>query len=80
MVGMIEESRRAAEDWKQAEEAQKEAEALLKEAWHSYFSKAGRAPSAELIAEVSRLRQIADEKLREAIECTKTEARALDGR
>ncbi|MBK0392918.1 hypothetical protein [Ramlibacter algicola] len=77
---MIEESRRLADDWKQAEEAQKEAEALLKEAWHSYFSKDGRAPSAELIAEVTRLRRIAEQKLQEAIECAQSDVKALDRR
>ena len=74
-MDMSEESRRAAEDWRRAEEAQKEAEALLKGAWDSYFTRQARAPSAELIAEVSRLRRIADEKLQKAIQCAHPDAR-----
>ena len=72
---MSEESRRAAEEWRQAEEAQKEAEALLRGAWDSYFTRRARAPCAELIAEVSRLRRIADEKLQRAIQCAHPDAK-----
>ena len=74
---MSEESRRAADAWRTADAAQKEAEALLKGAWNSYFSRMGHAPSAELVAEVSRLRQLADEKLQEAIRWTCPEGRPL---
>ena len=74
VVKMSEESRRAAEEWRQADAAQKEAEALLKGAWDTFLSKQARAPSAELIAYVSGLRRVAEEKLQEAIRWAHPEA------
>lgn len=72
---MIEESQSVAEEWRSADAAHKEAEALLKGAWFSFLSKAGQAPSPELVADVSRLRRIADEKLQEAIRWSRPDGR-----
>lgn len=58
----------AYEDWKRADEAAREAENQLKEAWDRFDRKQGPPPSEQLMAAVSRLRAAANEKLASAME------------
>lgn len=49
-------------DWKQADAAARDAETRLSDAWKEY-DRTGRAPSEALMAEVHRLRSIANDRL-----------------
>jgi ferric-dicitrate binding protein FerR (iron transport regulator) len=64
---MPERARIAYEDWKRADEAAREAENRLKEAWDRFDRKEGPPPSEEQMAAVSRLRAAANEKLAAAM-------------
>lgn len=60
---MSERARTAYEEWKRADEAAREAENQLREAWDRFDRKEGAPPGEELMAAVSRLRAAANEKL-----------------
>jgi hypothetical protein len=60
-------SRRAYEDWKEADAAARVAEQDLALAWESYFSRKGHAPAHSLILEVSRRRAVANDRLSRAM-------------
>lgn len=67
-------AREAVEAWKLADAAAKIAEKRLKVAWDIYEHDGNLPPSADLMAEVSRLRSIANDKLIRAIELTRGES------
>jgi ferric-dicitrate binding protein FerR (iron transport regulator) len=57
----------AYETWRKADAEAREAETRLREAWERYDSREGEPPSADLMAEVSRLRATASDKLTAAM-------------
>lgn len=58
---------RAYAEWHDADTKAREAESRLKAAWLAY-DREDEAPPAELLAEVSMLRSIANDKLKAAVE------------
>ena len=60
-------AKRAYDHWKQADAAARAAESRLGEAWEGFFSRKASAPEESLIAEVSRLRAIANDRLTSAM-------------
>lgn len=67
---MTNRSREAVEAWKAADAEAKAAEGRLKAAWDIYEYDRNQPPSAELMADVSRLRAIANDKLAIAMALT----------
>lgn len=63
-------AREAVQAWKAADGAAKAAEGRLKAAWDIWEHDRAHPPSVELMAEVSRLRAIANEKLTAAMSLT----------
>jgi ferric-dicitrate binding protein FerR (iron transport regulator) len=68
-------AKRAVEEWKVADEQARAAEARLKAAWDAYDAHQGPAPGADLMAEVSRLRPIANDKLTVAMILTNPDSK-----
>lgn len=64
---MVYEARQAFEAWRQAEAAARLAEAELAAAWQKYSARTGPAPGEDLMAEVSRRRSAANERLLQAM-------------
>jgi hypothetical protein len=60
---MSDKARSAYEAWNEADVQARQAEARLGIAWQAYFDGKGRAPEAELIHEVARLRAAANDRL-----------------
>jgi hypothetical protein len=60
---MAERAKHAYRDWQDADGRARAAEARMKEAWEAYDLRNGEPPSQELMAEVSRLRAIANDRL-----------------
>lgn len=54
-------------EWRRADEAARAAENQLKDAWDRFDRKEGPPPGEQLMAEVSRLRASASEKLAQAM-------------
>ena len=69
---MTDQARRAYDDWRSADTAAREAEHRLAGAWIA-LDMGGEPPSKELLAEVSRLRALASDRLQAAV-------LALDGK
>jgi ferric-dicitrate binding protein FerR (iron transport regulator) len=61
------ETNKAFTDWKSAEAAAREAERRLSTAWEHFERSRGEPPGADLLAEVSRRRTVANERLTAAI-------------
>jgi ferric-dicitrate binding protein FerR (iron transport regulator) len=55
--------RQAYEAWQQADQAARSAEQRMKDAWIDHEQRRGTLPTTELMAEVSRLRSMANDKL-----------------
>lgn len=72
---MSEKARHAIDEWKQADAAARAAEVRLTAAWNDYHLQKAPAPTAALLAEVARLRQIAQEKLAAAIQFTHSDTK-----
>jgi hypothetical protein len=72
---VTEPSRRAYEEWKEADAAARVAEQRLAQAWESYFSHQGIAPAHSLILEVSRRRAVANDRLSRAMSALSMPAR-----
>jgi hypothetical protein len=64
---MVTKSGQAFDAWRHADQAARNAEHILQEAWNDYALGKGAPPSRDLIHEVSRLRAAAHEKLSAAI-------------
>jgi ferric-dicitrate binding protein FerR (iron transport regulator) len=60
-------SRKAYDEWKDADAAARVAEEQLAKAWEEYFSRHTGAPSHTLIREVSLRRAVANERLSHAM-------------
>lgn len=77
---MTEPSRKAYEEWKEADAAARVAEQDLALAWEGYFAHKSAAPEHALILEVSRRRAVANDRLSCAMSALSTSAsRATDG-
>lgn len=64
---MTEKAKAAHDAWKEADQEAQAVEAQLSEQWKRHDAKLGPPPSAALMAEVSRLRSIANERLTVAL-------------
>lgn len=67
---MANRAREAIQAWKIADGEAKAAEGRLRAAWDIYDHDKSLPPSADLMAEVSRLRSVANAKLAEAMKLT----------
>lgn len=64
---MTERAKRAYAEWQAADALARIAEGRLKSAWEIYDREHGAPPTPDLMAEVSRLRTLANEKLTTAM-------------
>ncbi|HUR88259.1 MAG TPA: hypothetical protein VMZ74_04155 [Ramlibacter sp.] len=76
---MTEPSRKAYEEWKEADAAARVAEQDLALAWEHYFSRKDHAPSHALILEVSRRRAVANDRLSRAMSALASSAGTRPG-
>lgn len=74
---MTEKAKTAVEAWKLADEAARQAERELKEAWAAYEAREGPAPGPELASKVTRLRAFANDRLSRALSAIKSQSGML---
>jgi ferric-dicitrate binding protein FerR (iron transport regulator) len=60
---VTQQAKQAYEAWKAADAAARTAEARLREAWDQFDRQGGEPPAPALMAEVSRLRAVASDRL-----------------
>lgn len=75
---MAERAKKAYEAWKLADAEARAAEARLKAAWEEYDANHRAPPTAELMADVSRLRAAANDKLTMAMLMMGSASKAAD--